>query len=251
MPRCRPSDYRRLGTLLLALAILSPASAGQFGVSPIRVDLDRNSKSGAITVSNDEDAESLRVQMRLFEWTQDAEGKDVYQESQDLVYFPRLMVLEKGQQKLVRVGLRTPATTQEKTYRLFVEELPSPAAPGAVTGTRVAIAVRFGVPVYLKPLKEDLRGEIVKLELSKGVLHVGVRNTGNTHFTIKTVTATSGKEFTREVAGWYLLAGVTRDHAIELPPADCARLGKLDVTVATEQLELRGTLAVDASMCKR
>lgn len=245
----RRSDFRQFGALLVALAALSPASAGQFGVSPIRVDLDRNAKSGAITVSNDEDAESLRVQMRLFEWTQDAEGKDVYRESQDLVYFPRLMILEKGQQKLVRVGLRTPATTQEKTYRLFVEELPSP--PGAATGNRVAIAVRFGVPVYLKPAKEDQRGEIVKMTVANGVLHVGVRNSGNTHFTIKTVTATSGKAFSRELAGWYLLAGVTRDHAIELPAADCARLGKLDVTVATDQMELHGTLAVDASMCKR
>ena len=251
MLRSRPPVICRVAISLLALGILSPASAGQFGVSPIRVDLDRNSKSGAITVSNDEAAESLRVQMRLFEWTQDAEGKDVYQESQDLVYFPRLMVLEKGQQKLVRVGLRTPATTQERTYRLFVEELPSPPVAGAATGSRVAIAVRFGVPVYLKPATEELRGEIVKLELSKGVLHVVVRNTGNTHFTIKTVTATSGKAFSRELAGWYLLAGVSRDHAIELPQADCARLGKLDVTVVTDQMELRGALDVDASMCKR
>jgi fimbrial chaperone protein len=236
--------------LLLALAVLSPAFAGQFGVSPIRVDLDRTSKSGTITVSNDETADSLRVQMRLFEWTQDADGKDVYRESQDLVYFPRLMVLEKGEQKLVRVGLRTPATTQEKTYRLFVEELPSPKVPGTASGSQVAIAVRFGVPVYLKPSKQVLRGEIASMSVAKGVLHVGVRNTGNTHFTIKSVTATSGK-MTREMAGWYLLAGATRDHAIELPAADCARLGKLDVIVATDQMELRGALDVDASMCKR
>ena len=251
MRRSRQSKLRPLVALLLAVVVVPAASAGQFGVSPIRVDLDRNSKSGAITVSNDEDADSLRVQMRLFEWTQDAEGKDVYQESQDLVYFPRLMVLEKGQQKLVRIGLRTPAITQEKTYRLFVEELPSPPTPGSVTGSRVAIAVRFGVPVYLKPAKEEIRAEIVKLDVSKGVLHVGVRNTGNTHFTIKTVTATSGKSFSREMAGWYLLAGVTRDHAIELPQADCTRLGKLVVTVATDQAELRGAVDVDASMCKR
>jgi fimbrial chaperone protein len=251
MYRARLSSLCRPGALLLALLALPPASAGQFGVSPIRVDLDRESKSGAITVSNDEDAQSLRVQMRLFEWTQDAEGKDVYQESQDLVYFPRLMVLEKGQQKLVRVGLRTPATTQEKTYRLFVEELPAPPAPGAASGSHVAIAVRFGVPVYLKPAKEELHAEISRLVLSKGVLHVDVRNTGNTHFTIKSVTASSGKSFSREMAGWYLLAGATRDHAIELPAADCARLGKLDVIVATDQMELRGALDVDASMCER
>ncbi len=250
MPFFRPLLLRRSSALLLALAVLSPAFAGQFGVSPIRVDLDRTSKSGTITVSNDETADPLRVQMRLFEWTQDTDGKDVYRESQDLVYFPRLMVLEKGEQKLVRVGLRTPATTQEKTYRLFVEELPAPKVAGAASGNQVAIAVRFGVPVYLTPTKQVMSGEIVRLAVAKGVLHVGVRNTGNTHFTIKSVTATSGKT-THDMAGWYLLAGATRDHAIELPAADCARLGKLDVIVATDQMELRGALDVDASMCKR
>ena len=134
------------GLALLAL----PVAAGNFGVSPIRVELDRNGKTGAITVSND-DTDALRVQIRLFEWTQDAAGKDQYRESEDLLYFPNLMALEKNEQKLVRVGLRTPAAAQEKTYRLFVEELPGPPSPGTASGARVALRVRFGVPIFLKP----------------------------------------------------------------------------------------------------
>ncbi len=241
---------RRLASMLLALAVLPPAAAGQFGVSPIRIDLDRGSKSGAITVSNDEQAQSLRVQLRLFEWTQGADGTDQYQESQDLIYFPRLMVLEKGEQKLVRVGLRVPATTQEKTYRLFIEELPAAPAEGAPAATRVAIAVRFGIPVFLKPAKEEVRAEIVKLELSKGVLRVGVRNNGNVHFTIGSITATSGAAFSKQTPGWYLLAGVAREHAIDLPAEACAKLKRLDVTVTTDKLELKGALDVNASMCR-
>lgn len=243
-------DIRRLGSLLFALAVLPPATAGQFGVSPIRLDLDRGAKSDAITVTNDDDAATLRVQMRLFEWTQGADGKDEYRESQDLIYFPRLMALEKGEQKLVRVGLRAPAAAQEKTYRLFVEELPTPPAAGAPDGTRVAIAVRFGVPVFLKPAKEEVRAEIEKLDLSKGVLRVGVRNSGNMHFTITSITAASGEAFSKEVPGWYLLAGAAREHAIELPAKACASLKRLDVTVKTDKLELKGALDVNATMCR-
>jgi fimbrial chaperone protein len=225
---------------------MQSAEAGQFGVSPIRIDLDRSARSGAITVSNDEQADPLRVQLRLFEWTQDAEGKDNYRENEDLLYFPRLMTLDKGEQKLVRVGLRTPSPEREKSYRLFIEELPDPPTPG---GSRVAIAVRFGVPIFLKPVQEEVRGEIEKLAMEKGVLRVGVRNSGNVHFTIKSITATSGEAFSKEMPGWYLLAGAAREHTVEVPAQDCAKLRQMEVIVKAEQLELKGTLDVNAAMC--
>lgn len=242
----KTQTIHRLGGILLVLAVMSPVGAGQFGVSPIRIDLDRGARSGAITVTNDEQADPLRVQLRLFEWTQGAGGKDEYREAEDLVYFPRLMVLEKGEQKLVRVGLRTPSLEREKTYRLFIEELPAPPSPG---GARVAIAVRFGVPIFLKPPKEEINGEIEKLDLAKGILRVGVRNSGNVHFTIKSITAASGEAFSKEASGWYLLAGAAREHAIELPASDCTKLKQINVTVKTDKLELKGMLDVNASMC--
>ncbi|RLJ63715.1 fimbrial biogenesis chaperone [Sulfurisoma sediminicola] len=243
---------RLLGALVFAMAMLPlPATAVGFAVSPILVELDRNAKSGAITVSNDDDSESLRVQIKLFEWTQGASAKDEYRESEDLLFFPRLLALEKAEQKLVRVGLRVPAATQEKAYRLFVEELPAPPPPGGVPGARVAISVRFGVPIFVRPVKEELRGEIEKIELAKGVLRVAVRNGGNVHFTIKSITASSGEVFSKEAAGWYLLAGAAREHTVELPADACAKLKRLDVVVKTEPpLELKGSLDVTASMCR-
>ena len=60
-----------LAALLFSLA----AHGGDFGVSPIRVDLDRNTKSALITVTND-DARPLAFQVRAMEWTQDAAGAD-------------------------------------------------------------------------------------------------------------------------------------------------------------------------------
>lgn len=237
----------RIGAAFLALSVFTPAIAGQFGVSPIRIDLNRGSRSGAINVINDEQADALRVQLRLFEWTQDAAGKDDYQLNDDLLYFPRLMNMEKGEQKLVRVGLKMPALEREKAYRLFIEELPDPPTPG---GARVAIAVRFGVPIFVKPAQEDVRGDIDKLAMEKGILRVGVRNSGNVHFTIKSITATSGEAFSKEVSGWYLLNGAAREHSIELPAQVCTRLKQIDVTVkADPPLELKATLNVNASMC--
>lgn len=241
---------RRLARFLCwGLALLAlPVAAGNFGVSPIRLELDRNAKTGAITVSND-DTDALRAQIRLFEWTQDAAGKDEYRESEDLIYFPKLMVLDKNEQKLVRVGLRTPAGAQEKTYRLFVEELPGPPSPGAPPGARVAIRVRFGVPIFLKPAKAEARGEIEKIEMASGVLRVAVRNTGNTHFVINTITAASGGAYSKEVPGWYLLAGAVREYAIPVPQEMCGKLKRIDVTTKTDRFELKRALDVAPSMC--
>jgi len=244
-----PSDlkiFRRLAGLVFALAALAPAGAAQFGVSPLRIDLDRGARNGAVTVTNDEQAEPLRVQLRLFEWTQDEAGKDAYQENEDLLYFPRLMTLEKAEQKLVRVGLRAPSPEREKAYRLFIEELPAPPTPG---GARVAIAVRFGVPVFVKPAREEMRGQIERLRLEKGVLRLGVRNSGNTHFTIESVTASAGPAFSKQVPGWYLLAGAAREHALDIPAQVCAGLRQVEVTVKADTLELKETLGVDAAMC--
>lgn len=232
------------GLALLAL----PVAAGNFGVSPISLDLDRNAKSGAISVSND-DADPLRVQIRLFEWTQDAVGKDEYRESEDLIYFPKLMVLDKEQQKLVRVGLRTPAGAQEKTYRLFVEELPGPPLPGAPPGARVVMKVRFGVPVFVKPAMPEVHGEIEKIEMTKGMLRVVVRNTGNVHFVVSALAVTGGGAWSKEVPGWYLLAGRSHEYAIPVAPEMCKKLARIDVTAKTEQFELKGALDIAASMC--
>lgn len=240
---------RLAGFFCCGLALLAlPVAAGNFGVSPIRVELDRSAKTGAITVSND-DTEALRVQIRLFEWTQDAAGKDEYRESEDLIYFPKLMVLDKNEQKLVRVGLRIPAAVQEKTYRLFVEELSGPPPPGEAPGARVAIRVRFGVPIFLKPVKAEARGEIEKIEMAQGVLRVTVRNTGNAHFIINTITAASGDAYSKDVPGWYLLAGAVREHAIPVPQEICGQLKRIDVTTKTDEFELKGVLDVTAAMC--
>lgn len=240
---------RTAGLLLGLLAALpSAVQAGSFGVSPIRIDLGPAARTGAITVTNDNE-EELRVQIRLAEWTQDAAGKDVYRDSEDLVFFPRLMTIGRGEQKLVRVGLRQAAGPQEKAYRLFVEELPPPPQPGAADRARVAIAVRFGVPIFVLPPKEEARGSIERLELADGKLRVGVRNTGNVHFTIRSIAASGAGGFSKEMAGWYLLPGAAREHELHIPSKDCAALKQLLVAAQTDRIELKDSLAVDPSRC--
>ena len=111
-------------------------------MTPIRLDLGKDAKSSVITVTNEAE-EKLNVQMKAMEWSQDADGKDVYTDTSDIIFFPKIMTIEKKEDRIIRVGIKALAVLREKTYRLFVEEIPEPKK---AQGTSVAIAIRFGVP---------------------------------------------------------------------------------------------------------
>ncbi len=241
---------RRLSASLFLLLLPVAARAGDWRVSPIRLDLGRDAKSGAVTVANDSD-DRLQVQMKAFEWTQDAEGKDRYEETGEILFFPRLMILERKEERILRAGIRVPATAKEKTYRLFIEEIPGPRK---AEGVNVAVAIRFGVPIFVKPLKEEVRGEVGAMSMSAGALLVPVRNTGNVHFVVQSVLVRgrngAGEEiFSRELSGWYLLAGVSRGYSTAVPPEACGTMSVIEAEVKTDKLPLRGRMGVDRSMC--
>jgi fimbrial chaperone protein len=224
--------------------------SGEFKVTPIRLDFNRGTKTGVITVVNEGD-DKLNVQMRAFEWTQNADSKDQYTETKDIIFFPRIMTLEKSEEKILRAGIRIPATTKEKTYRLFIEEIPGPKK---AEGVNVAIAIRFGVPIFVKPLKEEVKGEIEKVDLLKGVLNAFVKNIGNAHFIINSVDIKGknikGEEiFSKELSGWYLLSGVSRRYTVAIPQEVCKALSRLDIEVKTDRFKLNGKLDVDQAMC--
>jgi fimbrial chaperone protein len=231
-------------------ALPAMSSAGDWRVSPIRLEFDRQAKSGALTVIN-ESKEKLHVQMRAFDWTEDAEGKDQYAESAEVVFFPKMMVLEKGEERIVRTGIRVPAAGREKTYRLFIEEIPEPKKG---EGTNVTIAIRFGVPIFVKPLKEESKGLLENVKLDQGTFRATVKNVGNEHFVIHSV-AVKGKNrggeevFSMEIAGWYLLSGASRVYQTPVPAEICEKMARLEIGVKTDKFSLDQQLDVDTHMC--
>lgn len=238
--------------LLLLLQLTLPVSAlsGEWRVTPIRLDLGKDAKSGAVTIINESDGR-LQLQMAAFEWTQDTDGKDRYEETDDILFFPRIMIFDRKGEKILRAGIKGPPSAKEKTYRLFAEEIPEPRP---AEGAQVAIAVRFGIPIFVKPGKEDLRGEVSELTLTGGTASGTVRNPGNVHLLVRAVHFRgkdgSGREiFSKELGGWYLLAGAERTYSADLPAEICREVARVDVEVRTDTLAFAGTLGVDPSMC--
>lgn len=239
--------FSRCAALMLALAVPA-AQAGGFGVSPIRLDFDAAVKTGAITVSND-DTVRLSFQMKLFEWSQDKNGKDQYKESGDLIFFPQLMTLKPKDKRIIRVGTKSPPAGAERTYRLFIEELPDANAAHR-KGAQVAVKLRFGVPLFVAPVKPQLAGTIEDAKLAKGEIQLRVRNTGNQHFRFEAITARAGGAAIGQTEGWYLLAGAARDYTIKVDNQACAKAGKMEVALSAGSLNLKQELEATPALCR-
>ncbi|MBM2837939.1 MAG: csuC [Deltaproteobacteria bacterium] len=245
--------YKRLALAFIGLSLsIGQAYSSEWRVTPIRLDFDKGTKSGIITVSNDS-AEKVHLQIKAVEWVQDAEGKDKYSDTSDLIYFPKIMILEKNEEKVLRTGIKASSVEKEKTYRLFIEEIPQPSKE---EGASVAVAIRFGVPIFIKPEKEEARGEIEKIEMSKGVLKAVVKNSGNVHLMIISINIKGknkeGNEvYSKELSGWYLLNGSARTYSTDIPQDKCKELEKVSIEVRTkEEINFNGKLDVDKELCQ-
>ena len=164
---------------------------------------------------------------------------------------PKIMTIDKKEDRIIRAGIKALAVAREKTYRLFIEEIPEPKK---AEGASVAIAIKFGVPIFVKPLKEVEKGEIGKVGLQGGVLNATVSNTGTVHFRINSVNIqgknSKGEEtYKTELAGWYLLSGASRIYTASFPKEACDKTAKVEVEVKTDKFLLNGKLDVDKTMC--
>jgi fimbrial chaperone protein len=222
------------------------AAAGEFAVSPIRIELKQGTLTETLTVTNYAKA-PLRVSVKLMEWTQDAQGADVYKDSDDLVYFPRQMDIPAEGRRLVRVGTKTAGTGAERAYRLFIEEEP---APGNAGGAQVSFYFRFGVPLFLPPPVGKPQPEVERIDFAPGKVHVRVRNPGNQHFRLLKVAVAGDTGFAQETSGWYSLAGSSRTYSFDFPAADCQRTKRLRVAAEGEGVQLEGAADVPPAACR-
>lgn len=254
----RRPPYLRIVLYSFPLFILSailflptPALSGVIRVTPVTMEFDKDFKNGMVWVIN-EGEEPIQIEIRATEWKQDQEGKDVYEETKDIIFFPKIMKIEKGEQRAVRAGIKSPAISSEKTYRLFIKEMGE--ATKKTQGSQVRFAMQFGVPIFVKPVKKEIKGEITNFAHGNEGLKVDVRNTGNTHFIIKSVRikgmdSNGAETFSEELSGWYLLAGAARSYQAPLAREDCLDTAKFAVEVKTDQLILHEELDAIKTLC--
>lgn len=246
--------------MILVLTLLAPtlhdgaaARASTFTVSTVHIFLTAKTRSGILTVRNTSES-LLRFQASVFAWDQSTHGEMRLAATRDIVLFPTLFSLTPGEERNLRVGAAVQPAANETTYRLFIEELPSQEGGSGMPG-QVAIRTRLGIPIFLRPAKEVTSGRVDQVVVREGHLGFSVRNTGNVHFLARSIRVTgqgsTGETiFERNVEGWYVLAGGTRFHDLELPPDKCPLLKKVAIEVQTPQATLSERVDLPAVGCR-
>lgn len=237
----------------LALVQAAAASAASFSVNPTQVFLSASAKSALVTIKNESD-KAIRFQLSVVAWSQDPAGQIVKTPTTDVVFYPQLLTLARGEERKVRVGVVVPAGNAEKTYRLFVEELPPLDAvqnPGSV-----AMLTRMGIPIFLRPDKPVVKASLDQLTLRQDLFLFTLRNAGNAHFIPDAIRITgqdaSGVTlFDQPVTGWYILAGGTRTFEWSVPADRCAAVRQFTVEARAAGTVLKETLQAPSGACAR
>jgi len=239
--------------LVLTFAVPFNAGAGSFGVVPIKVLLGAQKKTESLKITN-QAPEGVTLQVKAMEWLQDKDGNDLYQPTKDLVYFPRVFSLEGKETRTVKLGLKSAASAKEKSYRIFIEEIPD--TKKRTDNQALRIILKMSIPVFVKPVSGPAgKGEIESISLTPKNFSVLLKNSGNTHFLIKSVKA-SGIDisdtsiFFPDKKGWYLLEGASRSYGFDITPEQCRKLKELNIEIETENYTLKEKHSVNTKMCE-
>lgn len=236
---------------LLLGSLAGPAGAATFSVNPTQIFLSSASGSALLSLRNDS-AQTLRFELSVFSWSQNATGEMKLEPTQDIVFFPSLLTLKPSEERKVRVGRVTQPGGHEKTYRIFVKELPP--VDGA-TGGGVRVLTTMGIPIFVRPPREVASAELNELRQSNGQVEFALANTGTVHFMPQQIrirgVANGATLFERTVEGWYVLAAGRREFAVPLPADDCARLTSVAVHVQFASTTLEENLQTPGGACAR
>jgi fimbrial chaperone protein len=236
----------------LLLIEIGTASASKFQVNPIRVFLSPKKSSDLLNVRN-ESNEALRFQLSVYGWKQSSNGEELLSSTDDIVFFPSLLSLAPGEERKVRIGTVATRTAVEKSYRLFVEELPAQKRE-APELDQVLVLTRLGIPIFVQPEKLVSGQRIEDIAVRKGVLSFTLSNTGKTHvlpqkILVKGYAATGEAFFERELPSWYVLAGGSRVYRLDLPNEYCEKTKAVSVGIQEQQKSFVERIEIRPGSC--
>jgi fimbrial chaperone protein len=221
---------KRMALGVLALLLSGSAAAANFSVSPLRLDL--TGRRAVVVVSHEGDS-PLELKVEAKRWTQ-VDGKDVYDDTGDLSFFPKQFALPNpangkaananSNQRFISVSIADKGAISgtEKAYRLYITELP-PAQHEA--GESVLIRTSFGIPVFLSDPKAKASA---KLSASVeggggGFIKLRLTNQGTGHAHLKSITSDPAGITSGEMDEWYVLPGASHLYSLPISGSACGQ----------------------------
>ena len=219
-------------------------TSGAFDVSPLTLSLSGKTATGTIAITN-RSKDVLRLHVTAFKWSQRADGEAVLKPTKEVVFFPAMISLNPNQSRQIRVGSKVKPGAVERTYRIFVQELP-PLTKKEDTPNAVKVLTKLGMPVFVAAQRPKVTPGLTAPAVSGKTLTFSARNTGNTHMRIKQIKITArnpkGEVERIEQAGWYVLANGRRDYQIPLSDKICEQATTIEVDMETTDGSVKANL---------
>ncbi len=122
----------------------SPQGPEGFTVYPVTIEMQPGQRTAIVTLQN-HSRQDAAFQVRPFAWDQPG-GAEQLQPTDQLVASPPLGLLPVGSSQVIRLVLRQPAEARETAYRIWLDQIPPAAAPGAI-----GFALRLSIPIFIEP----------------------------------------------------------------------------------------------------
>lgn len=246
---------RYLCVLILMSFAANVSFAGSFKVFPLKLNLNKSNKTTLFKITNTGDSE-VTVQLETAKWWQNEDGEDQYDKTNDIVYFPKIVKVEAGQQRIIRIGYRgkepsnDPANSIEQTYRIFAQELPELGEQNSA----LKFSLRFSVPIFVYSPSSTPKANVTSAKLDNGHLKVFVHNEGQKHFVVKSINAKGRSQdgeqmFSAKSGGWYVLPNVTKPFSVALPENECRQSSNISFKVDTTVGEQLNKLDINTGNC--
>ncbi|KQX88875.1 molecular chaperone [Variovorax sp. Root473] len=229
------------------LVPIGAAAQTSLSVAPLRIALTPARPVASLTMGNAEAAE-VAVQAEVVHWSQDRDGNDIYEPTRDVLVNPAIFRLPAGGRQIVRLGLQVPAEARERSYRIFLRQLPRDQAlpQDGADGAKVQTLLRIGVPVFVPPAQPPQRVLNWSLQADRaGPARLVLDNQGNEHIQITqlAVRRDNGAQLLRKNLSLYVLAGQSVGIPLELlaplPPDT-----RLQIEAATDAPEAKSSATV-------
>ena len=243
------SPLRRLLSFTALACAAAACGAGEFSVSPVRIDFAVAGRSQLLAITNTGTAPA-RFLVRAAGWTVNEEGAVELSDDDKLVVFPASFTVQPRFSQNVRVGTDQRPGDTEKTWRIVFEELPDPN-PATAAGATINVLSVISVPVFMPPVTPRKSLKLGWSATEGRTMKLALANEGNAHELIATVTLTAmrGEQAAQQAqaSGWYLLPGKRREYPVagEKPWCELGA-GRFELRATNVQGDTVATQSVDA-----
>jgi fimbrial chaperone protein len=200
----------------LFLSLSSTINAASIRLSPVTVEILSHQKASSISLYNQSN-ESADLQVRIFEWTQNA-GQDQLIPTDDVTISPPFLKLQPSESYNLRVVRINPEPISgEKTYRIIIDELPKPI-DSRKASQGVNVLLRSSLPVFIVN-KDAITQLNWKIDATQKEAYLNISNIGNRHALLNDLTLvdnTENKSYPIKVntVNGYILAKQARSYSV-------------------------------------